>query len=91
VSLTVDGSGRAAVATGDDARDARLETRALDAGWDLEVVAGQAVETAAVVAAVAEAEAQAGRAEPPGPGLPPAAASGSQSSSVRRGSSRRSG
>jgi histidinol-phosphate aminotransferase len=60
VSLTVDGNGRAAVATGDDGRDARLEARAREAGWDLELIADRAVPTSAVDDALAEAEQQAG-------------------------------
>jgi len=60
VSLTLDGNGRAAVTTGDEARDARLEARALEAGWDLEVVADAPADAAKIDAALAQAEAQAG-------------------------------
>jgi histidinol-phosphate aminotransferase len=60
VSLTVDGSGRTSVATGDDARDARVELRARAAGWDLELIADETVGAGAVDAALSEAEAQAG-------------------------------
>jgi histidinol-phosphate aminotransferase len=59
VSLTLDGNGRAAVATGDGARDARLEARALEAGWDLEVAADADAGAVEIDAALAQAEAQA--------------------------------
>lgn len=59
VSLMLDGSGRAAVATGDDERDVRLEERAVAAGWDLELVAEPGVGAADVEAALARAEAEA--------------------------------
>jgi len=59
VSLTLDGSGRASVATGDDERDAHLEAHALEAGWDLELAADADAGAAAIDAALAQAEAQA--------------------------------
>lgn len=59
ISLTLDGSGRAFVATGDDDRDARLEAHALEAGWDLELVADTPARAAEIDAALAQAEAQA--------------------------------
>jgi hypothetical protein len=56
VSLTLDGKARA-VSTGDDARDARPEAHAVDAGWDLELVADASVGSAEVWAALEQAEA----------------------------------
>jgi hypothetical protein len=59
VSLTLDGSGRALVATGDSDRDARLEAHALETGWDLELVADAPARAAEIDAALGQAEAQA--------------------------------
>jgi hypothetical protein len=59
VSLTLDGIGRASVATGNDDRDAHLEAHALEAGWDLELAADADAAAAEIDAALAQAEAQA--------------------------------
>ncbi len=55
VSLTLDGSGRSSVRTADHDLDEELERRAQASGWDLEVVAEEAVRAAAVEEALAEA------------------------------------
>lgn len=59
VSLTLDGSGRSSVRTGDDALDQELEGQAQVSGWDLELVADDDVGAETVLAALTEAEARA--------------------------------
>ena len=59
VSLTLDGSGRSSVRTGDDALDDELETQAHANGWNLELAADDGVGAVVVRAALAGAEAQA--------------------------------
>jgi histidinol-phosphate aminotransferase len=59
VSLTLDGSGRSSVRTGDDALDEELEGQAQMSGWDLELVADDDVGAETVLAALTEAKARA--------------------------------
>lgn len=59
VSLTLDGSGRSSVRTGDDPFDEKLERQAQANGWDLELVADADARAEAVLAAVTEAKARA--------------------------------
>ncbi len=61
VSLVIDGSGRATSATGDEARDARIEEQARDEGIDLELVAEDGLSDERVEAALAEARTKANR------------------------------
>ena len=64
VSLVLDGTGRVSSRTGDDDFDSRLEARAVDAHWDLEVVTDRGATLDAVERALTEAEDQAGSAGP---------------------------
>jgi histidinol-phosphate aminotransferase len=59
VSLVVDGSGRVTSATGDEARDRRIEERARAEGMDLEFLAESGVDDARIEAALADARARA--------------------------------
>jgi hypothetical protein len=59
VSLVIDGSGRATSATGDEARDCRIEERAQEEGIDLELVAEAELSNERVEAALADANARA--------------------------------
>src|SRR6059058_986654 len=59
VSLVIDGSGRATSATGDEARDSRIEERAQEEGIDLELVAEAELSNERVETALAHARARA--------------------------------
>ena len=59
VSLVIDGSGRATSATGDEARDARIEEQARNEGIDLELVAEDGLSDERVEAALAKARTRA--------------------------------
>jgi histidinol-phosphate aminotransferase len=59
VSLVIDGSGRATSATGDEARDSRIEEQAGNEGIDLELVAEEGLGDERVEAALAEARTRA--------------------------------
>jgi histidinol-phosphate aminotransferase len=59
VSLVIDGSGRATSATGDEARDRRIEEQAGNEGIDLELVAEEGLSDERVEAALAKARTRA--------------------------------
>jgi histidinol-phosphate aminotransferase len=59
VSLVIDGSGRATSASGDEARDSRIEERAHEEGIDLELVAEAELSNERIEAALARARARA--------------------------------
>ena len=59
VSLVIDGSGRATSATGDEARDRRIEEQAGNEAIDLELVAEDGLSDERVEAALAEARTRA--------------------------------
>src|SRR6266540_96440 len=73
VSLVIDGSGRATSATGDEARDSRIEERAHEEGIDLELVGEAGLGDERVESALAHAHARAdtGREDAQGNGRQP--------------------